>query len=116
MCSLLLAWSKTEDEAISWFKTEAIPACGGNTPIELCKNGDSESLLKYVRHIDKGGFQQVHFFAPTLYYPLLKKIVKGSKRMIKQPHIEYQTLQPWQLAAISEHFASTQQDRTFPWF
>ena len=57
MCSLLLAWSKTEDEAISWFKTEAIPACGGNTPIELCKNGDSESLLKYVRHIDKGGFQ-----------------------------------------------------------
>lgn len=57
MCSLLLAWSKTEGEAISWFKTEAIPACGEKTPIELCQSGECKSLLKYVRHIDKGGFQ-----------------------------------------------------------
>lgn len=57
MCSLLLGWSKTEDEAISWFKTEAIPACGGKTPIELCQSDESKSLLKYVRYIEKGGFQ-----------------------------------------------------------
>lgn len=56
MCSLLLGWSKTEGEAVSWFKTETIPACGGKTPIELCQSGECKSLLEYIRHIDKGGF------------------------------------------------------------
>jgi hypothetical protein len=56
MCSLLLGWSKTEDEAISWFETQYIPACGGKTPIELCRSGESKSLLEYVLHIEKGGF------------------------------------------------------------
>ena len=55
-CYLLLGWSKTEDEAISWFKTEAITASGGKVPIELCQSGECKSLLEYIRHINKGGF------------------------------------------------------------
>ncbi|PCH94699.1 MAG: hypothetical protein COB83_10810 [Gammaproteobacteria bacterium] len=56
ICSLLLSWSETEAETISWFETEIIPACGSKTPIEMCKKGECKSLLEYINHIDRGGF------------------------------------------------------------
>jgi hypothetical protein len=53
---LLKLWCRNELEIVNWFNTHQIPACANKTPYELCKAGEKEFLIQYVKHIEIGGF------------------------------------------------------------
>ena len=52
----LVAWAGSDIKATAWFQSEAISAFGGKTALELCKNNQPEAVIKYIRHIEQGGF------------------------------------------------------------
>tara|TARA_B110000881_G_C18449809_1_gene450437 strand:+ start:233 stop:508 length:276 start_codon:yes stop_codon:yes gene_type:complete len=54
--SALTRWAGSDAKAVDWFVSEAIPACGGVTALELCKNNQSGAVITYIRHIELGGF------------------------------------------------------------
>ncbi len=54
--SILLAWTGSDIKATSWFKSECIPAFGGKTAFQLCKRDQADAVVKYIRHIELGGF------------------------------------------------------------
>ncbi|NQY38289.1 MAG: hypothetical protein HRT37_25810 [Alteromonadaceae bacterium] len=54
--STLVAWAGSDIKATVWFQSEAISAFGGETALELCKNNQPEAVIKYIRHIEQGGF------------------------------------------------------------
>lgn len=54
--STLVAWTGSEIKATAWFKSEAISAFGGKTALEICKNNQPDAVIKYIRHIEQGGF------------------------------------------------------------
>jgi hypothetical protein len=54
--STLVAWAGSDIKATGWFQSEAIPAFGGKTAFELCKNNQPDVVIKYIRHIEQGGF------------------------------------------------------------
>ncbi|AZG74502.1 hypothetical protein [Shewanella livingstonensis] len=53
---LLLAWSGGAEAALSWFKSEPLPAYGNLTPQQLCESGKAESFVEYVKGLELGGF------------------------------------------------------------
>jgi len=54
--STLAAWAGSDIKATAWFKSEVISAFGGKTALELCINNQSDAVIKYIRHIELGGF------------------------------------------------------------
>lgn len=53
---LIVRWAGSETQAATWFQSEAIPACGNKTAIELCNSNQMKTLISYIRHIELGGF------------------------------------------------------------
>jgi hypothetical protein len=53
---LLVQWAGSDEKAITWFLDEKILACGDKTAFELCKSKQTELLLRFVHHIELGGF------------------------------------------------------------
>lgn len=53
---LLKQWCFDESEITNWFNTHQIPSCANKTPSELCKVGETELFLQYVKHIEFGVF------------------------------------------------------------
>ncbi len=47
----LVAWAGSDIKATAWFQSEAISASGDKTALELCKNNQSEAVIKFIRHI-----------------------------------------------------------------
>lgn len=54
--STLIAWAGSDIKATAWFQFETISAFGGKTALELCKNNQPDAVIKYIRHIEQGGF------------------------------------------------------------
>jgi hypothetical protein len=54
--STLVAWAGSDTKATAWFQSEVISAFGGKTALEFCKNNQSDTVIKYIRHIELGGF------------------------------------------------------------
>jgi 3-methyladenine DNA glycosylase/8-oxoguanine DNA glycosylase len=52
----LLRWAGSEDKAVQWYLDEKIPACGDITARELCESKQTDLLIRFIRHIEKGGF------------------------------------------------------------
>jgi len=52
----LVAWAGSDIKATAWFKSESISAFGGKTALQLCKNNQPDAVIKYIRHIEQGGF------------------------------------------------------------
>jgi hypothetical protein len=52
----LLRWAGSEDKAVHWFLDEKIPACGDITALELCESKQTDLLLRFIHHIELGGF------------------------------------------------------------
>jgi hypothetical protein len=49
-------WAGTRSAALTWFKTQAIPALGNRTAQDLVKRGDFEAVLFYLESMDAGAF------------------------------------------------------------
>lgn len=54
--STLVAWAGSDIKAAVWFQSEAISAFGGKTAFEFCNNNQSDAVIKYICHIEQGGF------------------------------------------------------------
>lgn len=54
--STLLAWTGSDIKATAWFESECISAFGGKTAFQLCKKDQKDAVIKYIRHIERGGF------------------------------------------------------------
>lgn len=53
---LLIKWAGSEEEVISWFQKQAIPAFGNRTGIDMCNSNQSKCLIEYVQSIEFGAF------------------------------------------------------------
>ena len=53
---LLVQWAGSDEKAAAWFSDEKIPACGEVTALDLCKNKQTELLLRFMQHIEFCGF------------------------------------------------------------
>ncbi len=53
---LLVQWAGSDKKATTWFLNEKILACGDKTAFEICKSKQTELLLRFVHHIELGGF------------------------------------------------------------
>jgi len=53
---LLVKWAGSEEEVISWFKEQRIPAFGNKTGVDMCKSSQSNCFIEYVQSIELGGF------------------------------------------------------------
>ncbi|MBA6390496.1 DUF2384 domain-containing protein [Colwellia sp. BRX10-3] len=54
--STLVAWTGSDIKATQWFQSETISAFGGKTAFQLCKKDQTDAVIKYIRHIERGGF------------------------------------------------------------
>ncbi|TWX67156.1 hypothetical protein ESZ36_12625 [Colwellia demingiae] len=53
---LIASWAGSDRQAVSWFQNEKIPALGGKTGLEICRNNQMNDFLHYIRQIEYGGF------------------------------------------------------------
>lgn len=53
---LLVEWAGSEDKAVNWFLDEKIPSCGNITALELCESKQTDLLIRFIHHIELGGF------------------------------------------------------------
>ncbi|MGH7090971.1 MAG: antitoxin Xre/MbcA/ParS toxin-binding domain-containing protein [Stellaceae bacterium] len=49
-------WAGGKDQAMAWYRAQAIPAFGGRTAEALVKSGQATALRDYLDHIATGGF------------------------------------------------------------
>ncbi len=53
---LLVKWAGSEEEVISWFQEQPIPAFGNRTGLDMCKSNQSKCFIEYVQTIEFGAF------------------------------------------------------------
>ena len=53
---LLVKWAGSEEDVISWFKEQPIPALGDKTGLDMCKTSQAKCFIDYVQAMELGGF------------------------------------------------------------
>ena len=53
---LVTEWAGGREQAMAWYRAQAIPAFGGRTPEALVKTGKASAVRDYIDHIALGGF------------------------------------------------------------
>ena len=53
---LLKNWTKVDSEIVNWFNTHKIASCSNETPYLLCEKGNKHLFIRYMRHIEFGGY------------------------------------------------------------
>jgi len=56
LSTLLIRWSGSENEAISWLQEEEIPAFGNKTGLDMCNSNQPECFIEYVKILELDGF------------------------------------------------------------
>jgi len=49
-------WAGGETQALTWYRSQPVPALGGCTPEALVKDGNAGAVHSYLDHIARGGF------------------------------------------------------------
>lgn len=53
--TLILEWVDSTEDALNWYQNELIPALG-MTPLQAVECGEYRNVLKYIEHINLGGY------------------------------------------------------------
>lgn len=50
------AWAGGEEQALAWYRSQRIPALGGQTAESLVEAGESKAVIDYLDGVALGGF------------------------------------------------------------
>ncbi len=54
--ALVKGWAGSDLAALSWYRSEPIPAFGGRTAEAIVKDGKAHLVREYVDHLAQGGY------------------------------------------------------------
>ena len=49
-------WAGGPERALDWYRSEPIPAFGGQTAEAMVSNGNGEAVMDYIHHLSTGGY------------------------------------------------------------